>query len=155
VGVPMGVTLVSPGAPVLTSSASDVAPPAVTSDAELFVAAHYDRATRRVALHILMPAFKDARWAAYPDLHCVAVISTAEEAGPAGAALDLATLGRFPGPTSTDLVSRARLAWDRASQGSPPHTLSDDSSTGRIRAGRPRLVMSGPSILVLEAGRTW
>lgn len=89
-----------------------------------FVAAHYDRATRRVAVHQLGPAADRARWSAYPDLHCVAVRVSGGRPGVSGCALDLATFGRFPGGEDAGLVSRARAAWDRTEKGgSPPYNL--------------------------------
>lgn len=102
-----------------TLTFASTAPPAPV--AEQFVAAHYDRATRHVTLHILGPAKGDPWWSAHPELHCVAVRTGKGD----GCALDLGTLGRFPYPRAPApaLISRACLAWDRAATGTPPHEL--------------------------------
>lgn len=90
------------------------------------VAVHYDRATRRVTSHLLGPAILEARWAAYPDLHCI----TLRTETVTGCALDLGTGGRYSKVTDTGLVSRARGAWDRSSKGgTPPFTLPVLSKT--------------------------
>ncbi len=89
--------------------------------AEQLVAAHYDRAARTVSLHTLGPASGAERWSAHPDLHCVAAHTDVLT----GCALDLATGGRFPAPSASAsaLVSRARLAWDRAPKRAAPFEL--------------------------------
>ena len=114
---------------------------------EQFVAAHYDRATRHIALHLLGPTSGAVpQWSVHPDLHCVAVRGAAG----AGCALDLGTFGRYPvpaQPTST-VISCACLAWDHSAAGTPPFDVSvlpvavppgDDPS------GRPTLHRSGVS----------
>lgn len=115
VPAPRAVTISANNVPAFAPVAS---PAPVT---EQFVAAHYDRATRHVTLHVLGSAKGDARWSAHPDLHCVAVRTGKGE----GCALDLGTLGRFshPGAPAPTLISRACLAWDRAATGTPPHEL--------------------------------
>jgi hypothetical protein len=149
----LSTTIVTPGVPVAASSAS---PPAPAEPARMFVAAHYDRAARRVTLHVLGPAWSGSRWSAYPDLNCVAVRTPAGADYP-GCAIDLATLGRFPGPEDAGLVSRARLAWDRSEKGgSPPRELPVHTrwSHGILREG-PHLHLDGNMIRVRWADPPW
>ncbi len=128
------------GTPVLSSGAS--APPE-----ESAVAAHYDLAARRVALHFLGPVIPNARWTAHPDLHCVVNRTPDGE----GCALDLATLGRFPqpGPVSMKLVSRAHLAWNTAPKGSPPLDVPIYADPPQPDAPGPGLFQSGAALHVL------
>jgi hypothetical protein len=120
--LPGAFTIVSPGVPVLSASASPGRVEPIPT--ELFVAAHYDRSSRKVTLHTLGAAFAGVRWFAYPDLNCVVVWGMSIDGKLAGCALDLATLGRFPNPSDLRVVSRARLAWERAGHGdSSPYPL--------------------------------
>jgi hypothetical protein len=120
--LPGGFTIVTPGVPVVSASASPARVEPIPT--ELFVAAHYDRSGRRVTLHTLGPAFAGVRWSSYPDLNCVVVRSGSIDGKLAGRALDLATLGQYPGPAGECLVSRAQHAWHRAAQGdSHPYPL--------------------------------
>jgi hypothetical protein len=85
------------------------------------VAAHFDRAARRVTLHVFGAIIGEERWTAHPDLHCIAV----RNAKSLGRALDLATHGWFPAPRgpASALVSRARVAWDRSRSSVPPYDV--------------------------------
>jgi hypothetical protein len=113
--LPGGFTIVTPGAPVVSASASPARVEPIPT--ELFVAAHYDRSSRKVTLHTLGSACAGVRWSSYPELNCVVVRSGSIDGKLAGRALDLATLGQYPGPGGECLVSRAQHAWDRAGQG--------------------------------------
>jgi hypothetical protein len=121
----------------------------------VFVAAHYDRTARRVTLHVLGPAADGARWAAYPDLHCVAVRTAGGEFP--GRAADLATMGRFPGAFADGLVSRARAAWGRPDAGAGPHTLGVHTRwapTSPAGDG-PYLFLAGNTAHVQRADPPW
>ncbi|MFO0826497.1 MAG: hypothetical protein U0792_25820, partial [Gemmataceae bacterium] len=120
------------------------------------VAAHYDRATRSVTLHWLGPALFNARWSAYPDLHSIAVRAETVT----GCALDLGTGGRYPtlSGSSAELVSRARIAWDRSSKGdTPPHTvlIVHTDSVSRDLSGRPHLFLPRNQLQVVNANPPW
>jgi hypothetical protein len=142
--LPGGFTIVTPGVPVASASASPAHVEPIP--AELFVAAHYDRAGRRVTLHALGPSVGGGRWAVFPELHCVVTPVVADGTRVTGCALDLATLGRFPAPAGSGLVSRAQVAWDRANRGgSPGHPLPILS---RWSAAEPK--GDGPYICLVE-----
>lgn len=139
-------------APVLTSNASDVPPRRVEQ-----VAAHYDRTSRTVTVHSLGRALHDARWYAYPDLHCVAVRADTVT----GCALDLGTGGRSPDllGNSSELVSRARVAWARSGMGgSPPHNLplvAPSVAPERPVPGKPCLALARTTCRVRYADPEW
>src|SRR5439155_7064924 len=116
-----GFTIVDPDIPVMSSGATADPPSAPRVSGEYFVAAHYDRAARRVTVHRLGLASDGAKWFVFPELHCVAVRVASHLSGPTGCALDLATLGRFPGPNDdSGFASRARSARGRVGTGGPP-----------------------------------
>jgi hypothetical protein len=140
----LSATTYAPGVPVVESGASF--PPPV----EQFAAAHYDRASRRVTLHLLGAACEGAHWSAHPDLHCVAVRTPAGE----GRAVDLTTEAQFPGWDETGLVSRARAAWDRpAKGGAGPHPLPllTRDSVPEYGGGRPYLYRLNDTLRVKQA----
>jgi hypothetical protein len=142
--LPGGFTIVTPGVPVASTSASPARVEPIP--AELFVAAHYDRSGQRVTLHALGPSVGGGRWAVFPDLHCVVTPVVVDGTRVTGCALDLATLGRFPAPAGSGLVSRAQVAWDRANRGgSPGHPLPILS---RWSAAEPK--GDGPYICLVE-----
>ncbi len=146
----VSITIHPHSAPVLTSSASDAPPQKL----EQF-AAHYDRATRRVTLHLLGPALINAQWVAYPDLHCISVRAETVT----GCALDLGTNGRYPSLPASGLVSRARLAWDRSAKGDmPPQTLpvlTATSDTQNPEALQPHLYVGNTTLRVRHAEPGW
>ncbi|MBA4187711.1 MAG: hypothetical protein C0467_06790 [Planctomycetaceae bacterium] len=119
------------------------------------VAAHYDRATRRVTLHFLGVALTNARWSAYPDLHCITVRAETVT----GCALDLGTAGRYPGWSDAGLVSRARLAWDcSAKGGTPPFSLPALTTTSipeHPGVGLPYLRVEKNTFRVRHAEPAW
>lgn len=150
------VTILSPGPPVGSAGASEYEVPG--RPAELFVAAHYDFAARRVTLHRLGPASGGARWSAYPELYCVAVRVASDVPGPTGCALDLATLHRFPGPASGSLQARAMEAWRLVGKGgSPPFELAvyDPQHQFVTPAGADRLALFGLAIHPIGAFGEW
>ena len=149
-------TIVSPGAPVLTVSASG--PPRTE---EIYVAAHYDLATRRVTLHELRaePSWSP-RWLSFPNLHCVAVCRTSQQPGGTqmyGTALDLETGGRHPGGTDSGLTSRARAAWDRCRwDSSPPYALPIRTEWPALPPyDGPTLYLKGNTIRIMSAEDSW
>lgn len=126
--------------------------------AEVFVAAHYERASRRVTLHDLGPAIGGGRWSAYPDLHCVVTPTAFDGKQWGGCALDLGTLGRYGKPATTGIVSRAQAAWRRAAEGqSPAYPLpvlsrwspAEPSGTG------PYICLVENEVRVLRADPPW
>lgn len=150
---PQSVTLHVPYAPVTSSGASEPTPVV-----EQFVAAHYDRATRHVALHLLGPTAGTApQWSAHPDIHCIAV----RGAGGTGCALDLGTLGRYPVPAQpvSTVISRACLAWDHSAAGTPPFDVSVlpvAVPPGDNPLGGPTLHRSGVDALrLMKTHRDW
>jgi hypothetical protein len=156
-GPSAGFTLiVDPCAPVVASGASDDPPPAPQPGGEQFVAAHYDRVTRRVAVHRLGPAFDGARWCAFPELHSVVV--RVPSTGNVGSALDLDTFGRCPGSGDDALVSRARPAWQRAwAGGAAPFPLPVETRwTNAVSPGSgPVLYLKENRIEVRKANPSW
>ncbi|OWK46343.1 hypothetical protein [Fimbriiglobus ruber] len=133
-----------------------------------YVAAHYDKATRQLRLHVFDPvttgvwwsAYPDLiRWSAYPDLNCVVLRSKKDDADLiSGCAVDLETLGRAPEVDDPVLVSRARLAWDRAkSNGSPPFDLPIETEWSRPKAGHsgPVARLVGNTIHLDRADPPW
>jgi hypothetical protein len=127
---------------------------------EWLVAAHYDRATRRVTLHDMRQDVAGRKWSAFPDLHCITVIKTlVGAAGNTGVALDLATLGRCPTDHDETLVSRAMVAWQRAwKDGAPPYSLpvmTQSPASGSLPGGGAYLMLSGNSILLRQTPQTW
>jgi hypothetical protein len=144
---------------VLTSAVSDPAAPVRMLNADLFVAAHYDRSTRRVVLHWLGLAADGAEWSAYPDLQCVAVRTSVADSRVLGVALDLETFGRFPVKSDAGPVSRARLAWDRAAKsGSSPHVLpvqSGSAPSDAVAIDGPYLKLMVNALYVRQARPSW
>ncbi|WP_439620513.1 hypothetical protein [Gemmata sp.] len=121
------------------------------------IAAYYDRTTRTVTVHALGPALHDARWYAYPDLHCIAVRADTVT----GCALDLGTSGRSPDLMggSSELVSRARVAWARSATGdTPPHNLpliTASVDPAKPVAGQPFLGIARTACRVRYADPEW
>jgi hypothetical protein len=131
--------------PVASSGASEPVP-------QYHVAAHYDRAARRVAVHVLGHVPQPVRWTAHPELNCIALRTASGE----GCALDLATLGRHPSPAQASaLVSRARLAWDRSASGGAPYVVPIGDryppATERPWGGPFLQRMGAPTVVLWEA----
>jgi hypothetical protein len=148
VPAPQSVTLTSHDGPVVAASAS--APPAT----EQLVAAHYDRAARRVTLHALGAPGTGVRWTTHPDLHCITVRPVRFGDHPS-CALDLATFGRVPMPDATgaELVSRAQVAWSRGDKdGSPLELPIVLPSSDSVIPQAPFLLGGPQGVFVLRNG---
>lgn len=87
--------------------------PTLTPVLEYFVAAHYDRASHRVTLHVLGPANPTAFWGAFPDLHCITIRTVVSDVVSSCCALDLKTGDRWPSE-KTSTAGRAASAWNRS-----------------------------------------
>jgi hypothetical protein len=154
------VTIATPLAPVMTSTGTwgeetsfDVAP---AIPVESYVVAHYDRAARRVRLHVIGPAAGSPRWAAFPALHCVAVRPTDPPYFQAYA-FDLDNLERYSGPPNPVRASRARSAWEMMTTGgTPPYTLPVLTRTLPEPAGRaPFAVLVGNTVHIRRTDPRW
>jgi hypothetical protein len=126
----------------------------------VYIAAHYDLATRHVKLHELSPGIPASTWSAFPDLHCVAVCRKFQQSGVTsvhGLALDLETGGQHPVPVGSGLCSRARLAWSRCqSINVPPYTLPVRTElSGVTRDDGPYLYLKGNRIAFEAADELW
>src|SRR5262249_34926030 len=125
-----------------------------------FVAAHYDRITRRVTVHLLGPTLDHESWFVYPDLHCVAVggLSSQSEKLVYALAVDLMTHDRFPNSVAAEGGGRVPAAWDRAiaNDGTSPYTLSVKArwSKGDSLLD-PHLFLNGNTLKVKNADPPW
>jgi hypothetical protein len=150
----VGVTLYPPGAPVLTSTASDAPAPGPA-----WVVAYYDREVRRVTVYRLRAAIAGGRWSAFPDLNCVAV-RVPEGAGGYSAVVDLTAGAEYPDYAITGVPSeRRREAVRRSAQGgSPPFPLpvtTSDSPGNTPKDGGPYLLRRGDEITVRCPDLEW
>jgi hypothetical protein len=127
--------------------------PSLTTVLEYFVAAHYERASRRLTLHVLGPSSITAYWAAFPDLHCITVRSDVSDLLTSCCALDLKTGARWPAPQRTSSAHRAAFAWSRSlkSCGDPLKlAVNQPSAFGSLhhQADTVRLVCGGKDRVV-------
>lgn len=155
----VSTTAVAPGAPVIDSSAPPGDGPPVPPTSDVFVAAHYDRRARKVAVHVLGPASNGARWSAFPELHCVAVTDASAPGHPTGCAVDLATQDRYPCTATLKASSRAMTAWGRAFSpgGESPVSLPVRTrwSKPEGEGHRPYLELAGNAVQPKGTERPW
>lgn len=144
-----GVTVYPPGAPVMTSTASDDPP------GQVYTVARYDRATRRVTVFRLGAATAAAKWDAFPELNCV-VVRSLPPGTPGSAVVNLTTGDIFPSASGT-WVDRHRVQpaiRQTMRGGAPPFTLPVLTADPKEVTG-PYLRVWGNKLAVVNATPGW